>query len=87
MKGLKPCPFCGSEYQTVEDLGVKPASECHAGKHWYVINCLDCGDSMRGFGRKEMIAAWNMRAHVKVRLKPRGKTFDKAIYDEFIAEV
>lgn len=43
MKELKPCPFCGSEYQTIEDLGLKPASECHGGKHWYVINCLDCG--------------------------------------------
>ena len=66
MKGLKPCPFCGSKYQNIECFGWKPASECNAGKHWYVINCLECGASMRGFGRKEMIAAWNRRAHEEV---------------------
>ena len=71
MKELKPCPFCGSEYQTIEDLGLKPASECHGGKHWYVINCLDCGGSMRGFGRKEMITALNRRSNDEIQARTR----------------
>lgn len=66
MKGLKPCPFCGSKHQFIEDLGWKPASRFYDGKHWFVINCADCEAGVRGFGREEMIAAWNRRANNEV---------------------
>ena len=80
MSELIPCPFCGSDKPSCEDI------ETRHGTLWYVF-CIKCGAS--GGHRhtvEEAIKAWNTRASYEEavsNIRENMKAFNKAVNEEF----
>ncbi|MBR4344846.1 MAG: Lar family restriction alleviation protein [Lachnospiraceae bacterium] len=57
-KGLKKCPFCGSD-----DIHIIDRIDCSDGLHtYYHVKCKECGVSTDEFANQyASIVAWNRR--------------------------
>ena len=58
---LKPCPFCGGGRMSMENQGLKPASEKHGGEPMVFITCRSCGAEVYGWGETDAKSKWNKR--------------------------
>lgn len=56
MEELKPCPFCGGEAHTRQEVLLDGT---HIG---HVVYCATCKISVREYRMKQAIEAWNTRA-------------------------
>jgi Lar family restriction alleviation protein len=61
---LKPCPFCGSDNQIIENVS---RTLSYRGRPFlrvqFCVNCVDCTCGALGGSIKDAIAAWNRRTN------------------------